>query len=59
MAQLIQKGHGNLGKLLLAPGASSELKELGGEGVGSSPVILDEIPEFNKGSEEVMGGASR
>jgi len=59
MAQLIQKGHGNLGKLLLAPGASGKLKKLGGEGVGSSPVILNEVAEFNESLEEMMGGAPR
>jgi len=59
MAQLIQKGNDNLGKLLLAPGASGELKELGREGVGSCPVVLNEIAEFNESLEEMMGGASR
>jgi hypothetical protein len=56
VTQLIQKGHCNLGKLLLAPSASSELKELGRERVGPSTVILNEIAEFNEGPEEVMGG---
>ena len=56
-AQLVQIGHGDLGQLLLGPGAPGEPEELGGEGVGPGVPVLEEISEIDERPEEMMGGA--
>jgi hypothetical protein len=55
MAQVIQKGHGDFGKLLPAPGAPGELEELRSKGVSSGIAILDQVAELHERPKEMMG----